>query len=76
MCEQENSGSWAPSECDRILSSLLGRLDAVIDHVGSTAAGQPLFAVEAQLTTALRELIPEAKFTAGDIKRWSAQISS
>lgn len=76
MCEQENTGTWASSECDRILSSLLDKLDTVIEHVGSTAAGLPLFAVEAQLTTTLREVIPEAKFTAADIRNWSAQISS
>lgn len=76
MCEQENTGTWPFSGCDRILSSLLDRVDAAIENVGATAAGWPLFAVEAQLTTTLRDMIPEAKFTAGDIRNWSAQISS
>lgn len=76
MFEQENTRTWASSECDRTLSSLLDRLNAVIEHARSTAASLALFAVEAQLTTTLREVIPEAKFIAEDIRNWSAPISS
>lgn len=76
MSEQENSGKWPSPDPDLILASLLDRLDAAMDHVRSTAAARPLFSVEAELTATLREMIPEAKFTATDIRDWSAQISS
>ena len=76
MATPESSGNWEMSEQDRILSSLLDKVDVAISRVGTAHQGAPLFAVEAELIKMLECLIPEAKFTAADIRCWAASISS
>lgn len=61
---------------NKALASLLRRVEGVITDVGATSRGKPLFSVEAELTDALRKVIPEARFTAADLRDWSTHISS
>jgi len=51
-------------------------VEAAIQETAAVAGGMPLFAVEDQLTDRLRAVLPDLRFTAQDIRAWSAQIAS
>lgn len=76
MSQQSNAEGWPASESDKILSSLLDAVDLAIETVRTKANGCPLFVVEAELVRVLRDMVPDAKFTAADIRNWSAGIAS
>jgi hypothetical protein len=59
-----------------ILACLLGRLEAALAEIGSTSQGRPLFDVEADLRGKLPSTLPGVRFSAEDIRKWSAEISS
>jgi len=59
-----------------MLAELLGGLVAALAETGATLQGRPLFDVEAALSDRLRRDLPGVKFSADDIRKWSAQISS
>lgn len=63
-------------DADALLSGLLDRLDLALVDIRADVNGMPLFAVEAKLTHRLREVLPGVRFTAQDIRTWSAEISS
>lgn len=82
---EEDGRSWheasqeAPrkaSDADAMLNVLLERLDVALVDIRADVNGMPLFAVEAKLTHRLREVLPGVRFTARDIRTWSAEISS
>lgn len=59
-----------------MLNVLLERLDMALVDIRADVNGMPLFAVEAKLTQKLREVLAGVRFTAQDIRAWSAEISS
>ncbi|RKO20425.1 hypothetical protein D7Z96_18825 [Pseudarthrobacter phenanthrenivorans] len=69
-------GALDISDPNEILNTLLSRLEEAIQATETAASGLPLFAVEAELTRRLRVALPDARFTAEDIRAWSAQIAS
>jgi hypothetical protein len=69
-------GSPRIPDPNEILDSLLSRVEAVIKETSTAAVGIPLFAVEAELTERLRAALPDVRFTAKDIRAWSAQVAS
>lgn len=74
----ESGGDWSAATPDpnEILETLLARVEEVIRETAAAANGIPLFAVETVLTDNLRAVLPGARFTAEDIRAWSARISS
>ncbi len=70
------SGSPEIPDPNEMLNALLGRVEVAIRETASTASGLPLFVVEEELNTRLRAALPDVRFTAEDIKAWSAQIAS
>lgn len=74
----KRAGEWSADSPDpnEYLNALLGRVEEVIHETSEAAGGMPLFAVESVLTEKLREVLPDVRFTAQDIRAWSAQISS
>lgn len=68
--------SGDPLDADALLNVLLERLEAELGDIGVNANGMPLFMVEMKLTDRLREVLPGVRFTAQDIRTWSAMISS
>lgn len=63
-------------DADALLNVLLERLEAELGDIGVNANALPLFMVEMKLTARLREVLPGVRFTAQDIRTWSAMISS
>lgn len=61
---------------DMMLNALLDRLEGAIRDTRASANGIPLFAVEAKLTERLHADLPGVRFTARDIRAWTAEISS
>ncbi len=74
----EGGGDWPLDIPDpnEVLETLLARVEEVIRETSEAAGGIPLFAVEIVLTERLRAVLPGVRFTAQDIREWSARISS
>lgn len=74
----DGSGDWSADIPDpnEILEILLASVEEVIRETSEAACGMPLFAVQVVLTEKLRAVLPGARFTAQDIRAWSARISS
>jgi len=73
------AGQEAPRDAhdaDAMLNVLLERLDVALVDIRADVNGMPLFAVEAKLTHRLRMVLPGVRFTAQDIRTWSAEVSS
>ncbi|GGI03176.1 hypothetical protein GCM10007170_46550 [Arthrobacter liuii] len=67
--------SAATPDPKEILETLLARVEEVIRETAVGANGIPVFVVETVLTDNLRAVLPGARFTAHDIRAWSARIS-
>lgn len=76
MAEGVCSGFPGTPDPNEILNALLVRVEAAIQETAAVADGMPLFAVEAVLTERLRSVLPDVRFTAQDIRAWSARMSS
>lgn len=76
MCRRGFPEDPPSADANTVLECLLGRLQAALAEVGSTSHGRPLFEVEAALTDTLRRRLPGIRFSAEDIRKWSARISS
>ena len=70
------SGSPQIPDPNEILHALLDRVEVAMQETAAVASGLPLVAVEEELTTRLRTYLPDVRFTAEDIRAWSAQIAS
>lgn len=73
MDDEASSGLPGPNE---ILNALLECVDDALWETRQAANGMPLFSVEAVLTERLHAVLPSVRFTAQDIRTWSAEISS
>lgn len=58
------------------LELFLEQLNAVLSRVDGDFGGQPLFVVEAELRRQLEVSLPGVRFSAEDLKRWAAGMSS
>lgn len=76
MADGDSGPSADASDPNEVLDALLDRVEEVIRETSEATAGIPLFAVEAVLTERLRAALPRVRFTAQDIRAWSARISS
>jgi hypothetical protein len=74
-CRQGQLKTRQPHVND-VLACLLGRLETALAEIRSTSHGRPLFEVEADLREKLLRTLPGARFSAEDIRKWSAEISS
>jgi hypothetical protein len=73
MDDGAGSGLTDPNE---LLNVLLEYVEDALREIRAAANGMPLFAVEAVLTERLHAVLPSVRFTAQDIRTWSAEISS
>lgn len=76
VAEQAGDRSADRPDPNEFLNALLARVEEVIQETSEAADGMPLFAVERVLTDRLGAVLPDVRFTAQDIRSWSAQISS
>jgi hypothetical protein len=76
MCRRGFPEDPPSADVNTVLECLLGSLEAALAEVGSASHGRPLFEVEAALTERLRRRLPGVRFSAEDIRNWSARISS
>jgi hypothetical protein len=76
MSRQGISEGHSPADVNGMLASLLGGLEAALAEACSTSRGRPMFAVEGDLSEKLRRVLPGVRFSADDIRKWSAEISS